>query len=154
MAGTIVGIFIAPIKEGPTAAQDQVLAVAGRGLKGDRHHDLNQGDHDPANEITLIDTAALRRAGDEHGVALDPGEHRRNVVVEGLDLLALVGQVVTVGEAEVEVMADNPPCGRLQRLTGKPVLRALKGGGGVRGRIARGGTVRVGDTVQASPASR
>ncbi|MGH9209983.1 MAG: MOSC domain-containing protein [Acidimicrobiales bacterium] len=148
MAGTVVGIFTAPEEGAATVAVDEVVAVKGRGLQGDRYFDVNQGDHDPGDEITLIDADGLRVARTEHGVALDPGEHRRNVVVEGLDLVELVGQVIQVGEIEVEVLADNPPCKYLQTLTGKPVLRALQRKGGVRGRIAKGGTIRLGDPIQ------
>lgn len=147
MAGTVVGIFTAPGESAPTRARDEVVAVAGRGLQGDRYHESNESDHDPADEITLIEAEGLRLSEDERGVTLDPGEHRRNVVVEGLDLLGLVGHTISVGEAEVEVVADNPPCKYLQSLTGKPVLLGLKGKGGVRGRIAKGGTIRLGDPV-------
>jgi MOSC domain-containing protein YiiM len=148
MAGTVVGIFTAPGEGKPTEAREEVLAVADRGLEGDRYFDDNEGEHDPADEITLIEAEGLRIAADEHGVTLDPGEHRRNVVVEGLDLLELVGRTISVGSAEVEVRADNPPCKYLQGLTGKPVVRVLRRKGGVRGRIAKGGAIRVGDPVE------
>jgi len=148
MGGTVVGIFTAPVKGGPIVALDEARAAAGQGLEGDRHFAANQGGHDPADEITLIEAEGLRRAKTEHGVDLAPGEHRRNVVVDGLDLLELVGRTVRVGEAEVEVLDDNPPCKYLQDLTGKPVVRALRGKGGVRGRIAASGTIRVGDLIR------
>jgi MOSC domain-containing protein YiiM len=145
--GTIVGIFTAPSKGAPTVTRPDVEAVAGQGLVGDRHFDANVGDHDPADEITLIETGGLRQAETDHGVVLGPGEHRRNLVVDELDLVALVGRTVRVGGAEVELLADNPPCRYLQDLTGKPVLRALRRKGGVRGRIVTSGIIRVGDPV-------
>jgi MOSC domain-containing protein YiiM len=147
MGGTIVGIFTATAEGAPTVARDEVRAVAGRGLEGDRYFDGNVGEHDAADEITLIEAEGLEQARAEHGLDLGPGEHRRNVVVEGLDLVALVGSTIKVGEAEVTVMADNPPCRYLQDLVGKPVLRALRHKGGVRGSIVTGGVLRVGDTV-------
>lgn len=152
MAGTVVGIFTAPSGGTPTVARDQVRAVADRGLEGDRYFDSNAGDHDPADEITLIAAESLTWARTEHDVTLEPGEHRRNIVIEGLDLLALVEQTVEVGDVVVEVMADNPPCKYLQELTGKPVLTALRQRGGVRGRIVSSGTIRVGDAVQPAAA--
>lgn len=145
---TVVGIFTAVAEGAAVVARDEVQAVAGRGLEGDRFFASNAGEHDPADEITLIAAEGLDQARAEHGLDLAPGEHRRNVVVEGLDLLALVGQTIRVGEVEVAVMADNPPCKHLQELTGKPVLRQLQGKGGVRGSIVTGGVVRVGDPVQ------
>jgi MOSC domain-containing protein YiiM len=125
----------------------QVSAVAGRGLEGDRNF-FGAGDqHDPADEITLIDAEGVRAAGVEHGVEFAPGEHRRNVEVTGLDLPALVGMTIRVGGVEVEVLEKNPPCKHLAELTGKPVLKILRHQGGVRGRILTTGTIRTGDTV-------
>lgn len=126
-----------------------VRAVAGRGLEGDRYFDSNAGEHDPADEITLIDADGVQQAGVEHGVDFEPGEHRRNVEVTGLDLPALVGRTIRVGEVEVEVLAKNPPCKYLAELTGKPVLTVLRHQGGVRGRVVTTGTIRPGDAVTA-----
>jgi MOSC domain-containing protein YiiM len=129
------------------SAQEQVLAVAGRGLEGDRHFAGEAEAHEPADEITLIDADGVRQAGLDHGVEWSPGEHRRNVEISGLDLPALIGRTIRVGEAEVEVLEKNPPCKRLAGLTGKPVLTILRHQGGVRGRIVTTGTIRTGDTV-------
>lgn len=149
MHGSIVAIFTAPAEGAPVTSRDEAKAVAGRGLEGDRYFDANEDDHDVADEITLIESEGLELAAAERGVVLEPGEHRRNVVTRGVDLLSLVGQTVKVGEAEVELLRDNPPCKYLQELTGKAVLTGLRGRGGARGRIVAGGVIRVGDPVQA-----
>lgn len=125
----------------------QVSAVAGQGLEGDRNFVGAGVEHPPADEITLIDADGVQAAGVEHGVEWSPGEHRRNVEVTGLDLPALVGQTIRVGAVEVEVLEKNPPCKRLAKMTGKPVLTILRHQGGVRGRILTTGTIRTGDTV-------
>ena len=100
MGGTIVGIFVSSAEGAPTVSRDEVQATAGRGLEGDRYFDSNAGEHDPADEITLIEAEGLEQARAEHGLDLAPGEHRRNVVVEGLDLVELVGRTVRVGEVD------------------------------------------------------
>jgi len=147
MVGQIAGIFIAAAPGAPVRALGEVKAVAGRGLEGDRNFYDEADGHDPADEITLIAVEGLERARTDHDLDLAPGEHRRQVVVEGVDLLALVGQRVRVGEVEVAVLADNPGCRHLQNLVGKPVLRGLRRHGGVRGEIVTGGVLRVGDPV-------
>ena len=147
MVGQVAGIFIAAAHGAPLQALDEVKAVAGRGLTGDRNFYGDDDGHDPADEITLIAAEGLERARTEHGLDLAPGEHRRQIVVEGVDLLALVGRTVRVGEVEVAVLADNPGCRYLQNLVGKPVLRGLRRHGGVRGEILHGGVLRVGDPV-------
>lgn len=150
-AGTIVGIFTAAESGGAIVSRREVEAVAGRGLQGDRYFDAHAGEHDPADEITLIDAASLQLAKTDHGVDFAPGEHRRNLVVEGLDLLEMVGQTVRIGAAEVAVIRDNPPCAYLRDLTGKPVLTALRRRGGVRGGIVSTGVIRLGDPVTPEP---
>jgi MOSC domain-containing protein YiiM len=147
--GTVGGIFTAPAKGAPPIAHDAVRAVAGQGLEGDRYFHTNQGDHDPAAEITLIEAGSLRTATSEHGVHLDAGQHRRNIVIDGINLLELLGHTITIGDAVVEVLAHNPPCRYLQNLTGEPMLKALRRRGGVRGRIAVGGIIRLGDSIRA-----
>jgi MOSC domain-containing protein YiiM len=149
MVGQVAGIFIAAASGGPVEARGEVRAVAGRGLEGDRNFYDETDGHDPADEITLIATEGLERARAEHRLDLVPGEHRRQVVVEGVDLLALVGRTVRVGEVEVAVVADNPGCRHLQDMVGKPVLRGLRRHGGVRGEIVTGGMLHVGDPVEA-----
>jgi MOSC domain-containing protein YiiM len=148
MVGQVTGIFIAAAKGAPIQARGEVQAVAGRGLEGDRNFYGEADGHDPADEITLIAVEGLAQARTDHDLELDPGEHRRQVVVEGVDLLALVGRTVRVGEVEVAVIADNPGCRYLQDLVGKPVLRGLRRHGGVRGEIVTGGVLRVGDPVE------
>ena len=47
-----------------------------------------------------------------------------------------------------------PACVHLDELTGKKVMKALVHTGGLRARIVQGGTIRVGDTIEAiGPAS-
>jgi MOSC domain-containing protein YiiM len=151
--GRVIAIFLAPARGAPVEARDEVTAVAGRGIEGDRNFFGGTDGHDPADEITLIAAEGLARARADHGLELDPGEHRRQVLVEGVDLPALIGGSVRVGGVEVAVIADNPGCRYLQDMTGKPVLRGLRRHGGVRGRIVTGGPVRVGDPVSATPAT-
>ncbi len=145
MSGTVEGIFIALEGGAEIVSLDEVKAVAGRGLEGDRYY---LGDAaEPRQEITLIEAEGLEAAGRDDGLGLAPGEHRRNIVTRGVHLHSLIGTTLKVGEAEVEAMRQNPPCRYLQGLTGKPVLEDLKGRGGVRGRIITSGVIRVGDPV-------
>ena len=144
--GQVVGLFVGPEPGGPMQRLAAVEAVAGRGLVGDRYFAAD--DHDPTEEITLFsreDVAAANEAGD---VTIDELDLRRNVMVSGVDLRELRGTTLQVGEVVVDAIEHNPPCAHLQRLAGKPLLAPLVGGGGVRGRIRRGGAIREGDLVR------
>ena len=142
MSGAVERIHLVAERGGPPRAVDEVEAQAGRGLRGDRHHDRRG-----ANDLTLIEAEALERLASEHGVTLGPGESRRNVTTRGLDLGALVGRRFRVGEVVCEGIERNEPCRHLSEVTGEPgVLRGLVHTG-LEAAVLEGGTIRVGDAV-------
>ena len=144
MAGTVESIHVARKKRELPRSVERATAVAGRGLEGDRYFEGAGSFSHWAGErdLTLIELEAL------DGIDLAPGEARRNVVVSGLDLDALVGRRFRVGPVECEALELNPPCRHLERLTRPGVLRALTGRGGIRAAIRSGGEIAVGDPVE------
>ena len=154
MAGSVEGIFIAAAATELPRALDEAEAVTGQGLRGDRYfRDGGDGtffepDRD-GQDLTLIEAEALDYLAEEAGIALDPAEARRNVVVRGLGLNDLVGRTFTVGEVECVGRRLCPPCDHLQRITQPGVLRGLVNRGGLRADIVRGGRIAVGDPVRA-----
>jgi MOSC domain-containing protein YiiM len=143
VSGAVERIHLAAERSGPVEAVDEVLAEAGRGLRGDRHHGRQN-----ANDLTLIEAEALERLAEEHGVTLEPGESRRNVTTRGIDLGALVGRRFRVGEIVCDGIERNEPCAHLAQVTGEPgVLRGLVHTG-LEAAIVEGGTIRVGDRIE------
>lgn len=145
MDGKVVAIYVAPQEGAPVEPRRAVRAVPGRGLEGDRY--FTRSERKEAQDITIVATEDLAAAAAEHGLELGPGDHRRNVVVQGVDLRAALGGRLRLGEVEVEVVRLNQPCRYLQGLAGKPVLEALVDRAGIRGNILNEGTIAVGDTV-------
>jgi MOSC domain-containing protein YiiM len=146
----VEAIFVAEGATRPLRRVDAAEAVAGRGLAGDRY-ELGVGTysakHGPDRHVTLISAEDLEALSDE-GWPLAPGEHRRNVVVRGVDLPALEGREFAIGDVRLRSIRPCPPCGHLERVTGRPGLRsALEGRAGIRVEIVSGGTIRVGDAV-------
>lgn len=150
MTRRVEGIFLAPAEEAPAAPVGEVEAVAGKGLRGDRHF-YPEGAREGA-AITLIEAEAVEGLARDDGIELGPGEHRRQVVTRGVDLNALVGRVFRVGEVECRGVEPCEPCRHLERLTRPGVLRGLVHRGGLRADILAGGTIRVGDPVGARDA--
>jgi MOSC domain-containing protein YiiM len=144
-SGRIEAIYIAAEHGEKPHAVRSAVGQAGMGLEGDR----NFGDADPEScNITLIEAEVFDRQRDEHGLDLNPGDSRRQVLVRGLDLGELIGRRFMVGELECEGEERCEPCSHLVKLVGSPVV--LKGllHSGLRARILRGGEIRVGDEVQ------
>lgn len=142
----LVAIHLVPQAGGAPVAHDRVEARAGRGLVGDRHaRSADEGGW--AREVTLIEAEALAHL-EALGLGLGPGESRRQLTTQGVDLRALVGQRFTVGAVLLEGTTECRPCAHLERLTRPGVLAALQGRGGLCARILVGGVLRVGDAVR------
>lgn len=124
--------------------------IAGRGIEGDRYL-LGTGTYSvkpgPDRQVTLIAAEVLAALAAEHGIALAPDEHRRNLTVSGVALNELVGQRFRVGTVLLETVRLNKPCKWLEKLTGKPVYAPLLDRSGLNCRILEGGTIRPGDPV-------
>lgn len=147
---TVVFICIAPEEGAPTVEKDEVKAVAGKGLEGDRYYKLAgtfSRKRDPGNEVTLIEWEALDSLQRDHGIDLGLGGSRRNLVTKEIALDGLVGREFVVGGATLEGVRLNPPCGYLERLTQPGVKKGLEGRGGINARILSGGPIRKGDGI-------
>lgn len=151
MSGRVVSIYIAPEAGAPVRRVEKVRAVPGRGLEGDRYW-TGEGSFSrwpgPVREVSLVAQEALDAASGEFDVALGNGEHRRNLVVEGVDLTALLKQRFRVGEVEMEGLRICAPCKYLVRVTGQErIFDALVRRGGLRARIVTEGSVASDDAV-------
>ena len=151
MAGSVQSIHLAAEAEGPTRPVQQVEAVAGRGLEGDRYW-AGEGtyfeERKRGQDITLIEAEAIEGLAHDDGIELAPGEARRNVVTRGIGLNDLVGRRFTVGEVECVGQRLCDPCSHLQRMTKPGVLRGLADRGGLRADVVAGGRIAVGDEVR------
>jgi MOSC domain-containing protein YiiM len=148
--GRLEAIFIAPHAEGPMQQLDEVHAIAGHGLEGDRYA-VGRGTFSVAggrgNDLTLIAGEVLDAVELPDGQSLSRAETRRNLITRGLDLDALVGRRFRIGELELIGRRRCEPCAHLQRLTRPGVLRALVHRGGLRADLLTTGTLRTGDVI-------
>jgi len=148
--GTVVSINIAASAEGPMKSVDEVHAVPGKGLEGDRYF-LRQGTFykpQPDRELTLIEAEAIEAFRKEFQLEYDLGASRRNVVTRGVPLNHLVGKEFWIGEVKARGLRLCEPCAHLQRLSHPKVLPGLVHRGGLRAQILSEGTIRVGEMVK------
>jgi hypothetical protein len=150
-SGTVEGIWIASSAGEPARTLAVARALAGRGLEGDRHV-AGTGTFPsgrPGSALTLVDAEVC----ESFTPPLRASEHRRNVVVRGLDLNSLVGHEFVIGSVRCRGMRLCEPCTVVQGYAGRPVLRALVHRGGLRADILDDGEIEVGDTVRAAGTS-
>lgn len=153
--GHVEGIFIAPAAGMPMIARERARVVAGRGLEGDRYFDgrgyYSQVPPLTGRRLTLIEAEALEAMARETGIALASNECRRNLVTRGIRLDALIGKRFRVGAIECYGERFCPPCGYIEKLTGKPGLnRAMTDRGGIRAELLLDGDIAIGDVIDLS----
>jgi hypothetical protein len=148
-AGIVEVLSVAASAGEPARLLEEVRALLGKGLEGDRHV-TGRGTFPsgpPGSALTLIEAEVC----ESFDPPLEPSQHRRNIVTRGIDLNALVGQDFTIGEVHCRGMRLCEPCTVVQRHAGRPVLRALVHRGGLRADILADGEIRVGDPVRTGP---
>jgi MOSC domain-containing protein YiiM len=146
----VVGLCVGAVKSEPLRLVDEVRAVAGHGIEGDRtfRREGEPTDKDsPSRELTLIESEAVEAARREYGIELEPIEARRTVVTRGVALNHLVGRRFRVGEATLQGIRLCEPCAHLESLTRPGVRKSLIHRGGLRAQILEGGTIRLGDPI-------
>jgi len=145
----VVKIFVAPAGGVAMQAVEEIQAVVGHGLQGDRYSDRS-GYWTGVDEceVTLIEAECLDEIRAKTGVSVENGEHRRNIITRGIQLESLLGKRFQIGTAIFEYDRPRPPCGYIESLTEAGMTRALLGRGGICARVVATGTIRPNDPIQ------
>ena len=142
--GKVVIICVRPRRKADVLFKEEVNALAGVGLEGDRYKSNNNG----ARQATLIQKEHLDAIGSFlNKTTIDPALTRRNIVVQGLNLLALKGKKFRIGNALFEYSGECHPCSRMEENLGTGGYNAMRGHGGITARILESGLIRVNDKV-------
>lgn len=143
--GRITWIGIRPERRLAPLPVTAVEALTDRHLAGDHY----AGKPGSKRQVTLIQAEHLATVASVMGLpALDPGLIRRNLVVAGLNLLALKDRQFWVGEVLLEYTGLCHPCSRMEENLGPGGYNAMRGHGGITARIRQGGQIKIGDMVR------
>jgi MOSC domain-containing protein YiiM len=149
--GIILSINISSNSGAPMQSVEQIRAVPGKGLEGDRYFNQKGAfSHKPGPDlqVTLIEVEAIEGLQRESGIILSPSDARRNLVTRGVPLNHLVGKAFRVGEVTLRGIRLCEPCEHLAKLTQPGVLPGLVHRGGLRAEILNEGFIRVNDIIQ------
>ena len=149
--GNLVSIHITSTVSEAMQLVDEIRAIAGKGLEGDRYlakDDPPTSKPDPGCQVTLIEIEAIEALKQEKNIVLKPGDARRNLVTRGVPLNHLVDKEFQVGEVRLRGVRLCEPCKHLAALTYPEVLPGLVHRGGLRAEILTSGLIRAGDVIQ------
>jgi len=148
--GRVLHIHIAPAAGAPMEAPERVEARAGGGLVGDRY-DLRTGHWSPIKRrgdwLSIIEQEEIDRLASSWGLALAPGESRRNLTTQGVRLDSLLGKRFRVGPVLCYGVRHCEPCTYLEQLLGREIIYPLVHRSGIRVEILEGGSIAIGDSV-------
>lgn len=124
----------------PVIEMDEVKLVAGQGIRGDRFFGYRE---DYKGQITFFSSEVYRRLCAKFGVTdRPPSVFRRNVIVSGVDLNALIGQEFTLQGIRFLGTSECTPCYWMNQAFHEGAEEALRGNGGLRAKILTSGVLR------------
>ncbi|MDX3071030.1 molybdenum cofactor biosysynthesis protein [Streptomyces sp. NPDC088354] len=150
----VVQLLVSPVhrymgrpSDGPSPAHDGELVLraevrANLGLVGDRYFAR------PAHRDAAVTLMAAENLPSDVDPDVDLRHARRNVLLRGVDIDALVGETVSLdtGDGPVLLAVRRParPCAWMDAVIGPGAQRALRGKGGVRCTPLTDGVLTVG----------
>lgn len=143
--GKVTWMGLRPEKRGPIKTVEEVEVSIEEGLMGDHY----RGSREKKRQVTLIQEEHIQTIASILGRAdLSPTLLRRNIVVKGINLLALKEKSFQIGEAILEMTGACHPCTRMEENLGPGGYNAVRGHGGITARVRKGGRIKQGDSVR------
>lgn len=152
--GRVVAIYTAVEAGSAMQHRDEVRAVPGRGLEGDRYFagdgrfSYRRVPGREVTELTLIESEVIQCLRLEWGLNVEEADSRRNLVTYGVALNDLVGCEFDVGDVRLRGASLCEPCVSLIKSPEhRHLLRALAHKGGLRAQVLTEGTISLGDSL-------
>jgi MOSC domain-containing protein YiiM len=145
--GRVEWIGIRPSRNEAMIVLESVQVNLDQGLEGDRF----SGRSGNPRQVTLIQQEHLDViASCLHRESISPLLLRRNIVVSGINLLALKDKTFRIGEVVLEFSGLCHPCSKMERQLGAGGYNAVRGHGGITARVCEAGLIRVEDRISYS----
>jgi len=142
--GKIEWIGLRPSKKASLEEVTEAQITEADGLVGDHYTGTSK-----KRQVTLIQAEHLQTVASVlKKDAINPQETRRNIVVSGINILALKDKQFRIGEEVIlEMTGLCHPCSRMEANLGEGGYNAMRGHGGITTKVIKGGTIKVGDAV-------
>jgi|TARA_B100000809_G_C14888878_1_gene441905 MOSC domain-containing protein YiiM len=151
--GIVVALFTVDRRAAPMKKVEQLYALAGRGIEGDRYF-LGTGTYskspEPGRQVTLIKSEVLESLKNKLEINVKPEESRRNILTQGIEINDLIGTEFYVGTVRLRAHRITQPCLYLEKLLDQPGLyKELWDNGGISCEILSDGVIKERDIITA-----
>ena len=151
--GIVVALFTVDRRAAPMKKVEQLYALAGRGIEGDRYF-LGTGTYskspEPGRQVTLIKSEVLESLKNKLEINVKPEESRRNILTQGIEINDLIGTEFYVGTVRLRAHRITQPCLYLENLLDQPGLyKELWDKGGISCEILSDGVIKERDIITA-----
>ena len=141
-SGEVVWIGVRPERGAAMQVVDEVMADQRTGLIGDRYSGTSG-----KRQVTLIQWEHLTVLAALTGQSVSPELLRRNIVIKGINLLALKNQSFQIGNVVLKTTGLCQPCSKMETILGAGGYNAMRGHGGITAQVLQGGLIHLGDSV-------
>jgi MOSC domain-containing protein YiiM len=142
--GRLEWIGLRPARRAAVEIRNSATLIAAHGLEGDRYRTERNG----PRQVTLVAAEDLAAIAAFLGLSVvAPALLRRNLVIRGINLLALKDRRFRVGATLLEGSGECAPCSLMEEALGPGGYNAMRGHGGITARVIEGGDIIVGDMV-------
>ena len=152
LPGHVASLHLHPAESGaPLQSVESVEMVEEKGVAGDARF-FGRLSRDPGQptrrQVTLIEREQIAEHATALGLpAIAPGAVRSNIETTGINLIALLGKEIEIGEAVLRLYAPRDPCAKMDAICQGLRARMMDQRQGVLAEVVRSGAVRVGDTI-------
>lgn len=140
--GELLWIGVRPARKQAVIPVEAVMADSEQGLMGDHYSGRGK-----KRQVTLMQWEHLSVLESFVGKTVAPDLLRRNLLVRGVNLLALKQRCFRIGDAVFKTTGLCHPCARMETVLGQGGYHAMRGHGGITAQVIQSGRIRTGDAV-------
>src|ERR1700690_2812775 len=145
--GHVASLHLHPAESGqPLQPIESFEVVEGKGVAGDARYfgRLSRDSGQPSRrQVTLIEREQIAEHAAGLGLpAISPGAVRSNIETAGINLIALLGREIEIGDAVLRLYAPRDPCAKMDAICQGLRARMMDHRQGVLAEVLRSGKVR------------
>ncbi len=140
--GNLLWIGVRPEKKQAMLAVNEITLDTTKGLIGDHY-----AGRSCKRQVTLFQWEHLAVLESFTGKKISPEMLRRNLLIQGVNLLALKKQTFQIGTAVLKTTGLCHPCSRMETVLGHGGYNAMRNHGGITAQIIKSGEIRLGNEL-------